>query len=478
MLMLQVIRGVVTFPILIGAAIAVVIGVLRSDAVPERSAPSDLHLSRGATGQIVTMPKFSARGVQADIHVEEVFYEGGRQVPVSFNALVWITDDMEVAVGDQVDLEWTATPLDQLPPGYARYVGSRGAVASGTAWGVSVEQRNASLFRSLARVQERLTEGLRLAIPGDAGSLAAGIVTGNDASLSDTARDAFLRTGTTHITAVSGSNVAMVLALWNVAISSNRTRRVLIVQVTIVITIWLYAILVGLEPSAVRAAIVASLGMFPGRFGRRADPLTILMLTIGAMALWNPNYVRMIGFWLSVVASFAIVSRMPQSGRVTFWSAITGIAQGVLLAQVATLPLVLLTFGTWSISSILANLVIQPAMTVAFPVTFIVALVVLSVPSLAPVIAWIPALLLDFVLAVVHRLSPLVSPVHIGPAGVTGLIGIGVPSALIMMLASQDARRWVCAFNERWPMSARTITVMLLVPAIGIAIGVITHSVR
>jgi competence protein ComEC len=204
----------------------------------------------------------------------------------------------------------------------------------------------------------------------------------------------------------------MVLALWNMIFYSSRTRRAFVVQIAIVITIWLYAVLVGLEPSAVRAAIVASLAMFSGRFGRRADPLTILILTTGGMVLWNPNYTQMVGFWLSVVASFAIISRMPGTGKVTLRLAMKRIAQGVLLAQAATMPLVMMTFGTWSFSSILANLLIQPSMTLAFPLTFVLAVIVLIVPTLAPVVAWVPALLLDFVLTVVTRLSPLGSPIQ------------------------------------------------------------------
>ena len=338
---------------------------------------------------------------------------------------------------------------------------------------MSVEERGATLLGSLGGLQERLTRNLRSVVPGDAGNLAAGIVTGNDSSMSDAARDAFLRTGTMHLTAVSGSNVAMLIVLWNMVLRSNRTRRALVIQVAIVVSIWLYAGMVGLEPSAVRAAIVASLGLFAGRFGRKADPITLLLVTIGSMVLWNPDYTRMLGFWLSVIASFAFVSRLPASSSTTVRSAAIGAAQGVLLAQVATLPLILVTFGTWSISSILANVIVQPMMAIAFPLTFMLAVIVLCVPALAPVVAWAPAILLELVIVVVQGLAPLVAPIVVDRESPVALIGVGVPCGLLVIAASQDAERWARTFGGRWPLSPRGVAVLVLVPGIGIALGII-----
>lgn len=472
-LLLQAVQGKLSGRALAVITIAVLAGALRGETVVSTSVPADLHLADRASGEVIGLPRFTSGGVQVRLSVSEISFQDGGGAAASFLALVRLPAGADAAPGDRLGVVWSVTPLDRLPPGYARYVASQGASASGIAWNMTVEDRGASGFRWLTKTQERVTEGLRSVIPGDAGSLAAGIVTGNDASLSDSARQAFLRTGTTHITAVSGSNVAMVLALWTMVIRSSRARRALIVQVSIVVTIWLYAVLVGLEPSAVRAAIVASLGIFPGRFGRKADPLTILMLTLGAMALWNPNYTRMIGFWLSAVASFAIVSRMPTSGAVTFRSAVQGIAQGVVLAQAATMPLVLMAFGTWSVSSILANVLIQPTVTLAFPLTFILALLVLALPGLAPVVAWVPALLLEFVITVVNRLSPLGSPVQIEPVGISTVVGIALPCCLILIVASSDAERWARTLRSRWALSPRMAVGMVLVPAAGIVVGVI-----
>lgn len=462
---------------LVVATIAVTIGVVRGAAAPVIDVPADLHLAEGASGLIAGIPKASPGGVRAEFQLDQVHYAGGRDVPTSFTVLLWLPDSTEIASGDRISVVWTVTPIERVSPGFARYVTSRGAVASAYAWEVTVESRGSPFFGFLGEAQEGLTNDLRAVVPGDAGALAAGIVTGNDAAMGDEARAAFLRTGTTHITAVSGSNVVMLVALWNMVFRTNRTRRALVVQLLIVISIWLYAVLVGLEPSAVRAAIVATLGIFASRFGRKADPLTILMLTIGGMALWNPEYTRMVGFWLSVIASFAFVSRLPSTGAATLRSGVIGAAQGVLLAQVATMPLVLVTFGTWSITSILANVLIQPVISVAFPLTFGLALIVLGAPPLAPVIAWIPALLLELVIVVVRSLAPLVEPIQVERESVIALIGVGVPCGLIVIGASDDAGRWARIVRQRWAMSPATIAAVVIAPLAGVALGTIAAMV-
>ncbi len=472
-LALHLIRGSVGYRSLVVVTIAVTAGVLRGGGAPDVEAPPDLHLVARASGEIVGIPKASPGGIRADFRVQTMTYEDGREEPAAFMALLWLPDATEAAAGDRVTAVWTVTTIDRLSPGFARYVASRGAIASAYAWDVTIEDRGVSLLGAMGDLQERLTSELRAVVPGEAGSLAAGIVTGNDASMGDAAREAFLRTGTTHITAVSGSNVAMLLALWQMVLRSSRTRRALLAQLVIVTSIWLYAVLVGLEPSAVRAAIVATLGVFSGRFGRKADPITILMLTIGGMAVWNPGYTRMVGFWLSVLASFAFVVRLPKSGTATVRSATISAAQGVLLAQVVTLPLVLVTFGTWSVSSIVANLIIQPVISVAFPLTFMLALIVLAAPALAPVVAWIPGLLLELVILVVQWLAPLVAPIVVERESAIALIGVGVPCGLIVIAASHDVERWRRIVAQRWPLSPGMFAAMVLIPMVGIVLGVI-----
>ena len=77
-----------------------------------------------------------------------------------------------------------------------------------------------------------------------------------------------------------------------------------------ILAVWMYAVMVGLEPPALHAAVVASLTMAGSWFGRRPDPLTILALTLGGMAFIYPRMVESVGFWLSAAASWASCSSM------------------------------------------------------------------------------------------------------------------------------------------------------------------------
>ncbi|MCV5427306.1 ComEC/Rec2 family competence protein, partial [Escherichia coli] len=69
-----------------------------------------------------------------------------------------------------------------------------------------------------------------------------------------------------------------------------------------IVLVWSYAVMVGLEAPALRAAIVATLTILGAWSGRRPDPLTLLALALGGMALVEPSMVRGAGFWLSAAA--------------------------------------------------------------------------------------------------------------------------------------------------------------------------------
>jgi hypothetical protein len=112
-------------------------------------------------------------------------------------------------------------------------------------------------------------------------------------------------------------------------------------------------------------------------------------------------------------------------------------------------------------------------MSLAFPLTFVLAVIVLCAPALAPFLAWMPAILLELVLVVVQGLAPLVAPILIEQQSRIALIGAGVPCGLIVIAASQDAERWARIVGARWLVSPRGAAVMVAVPCVGITVGVI-----
>jgi competence protein ComEC len=386
-------------------------------------------------------------------------------IPATGRVVLFVKDTEQVTVDDTLEVVWSYTPVQRMPSGMAAFTRSQDASGTATAWSVQVIAPNHSFRRFLVDARRMIGERIFDAVPGDAGALMNGIVTGDDSALSPGGRVAFLATGTSHVTAVSGTNIAMLLALWEKPVRRRTRRRNLAVQAAIILSIWLYALATGLEPSALRAAAVASLIVLSGRFGRRADPMTVLVVASAGLLLWQPFLTRSVGFWLSVFASAALISAFTGSGS-DWRSRARSSVTGLVAVQFATLPVIVLVFGYWPPVGLLANLMLAPLMVVAFPVAF-TASAMLFVPVVGRVAAVVPALLCDAALDIVQRLSPVMAPVSLEPMGVTGAVLVAAPCLVVLAMLNEDVHRWW----PRWRRRSVTQWRQLLVLLAGFATG-------
>jgi len=474
----QVIRGRrnAGFVLLIVAFVALGTGRAAMQDVP--AAPPDMAESIGAQLEVQSLPRTSTGGDSALVSVSQFVFDSATRPGDGMIVLAWLPDGERAAPGDTLEVQWDIRPLGVIDPGYGSYVESRGAVADAQISRILHQREDSAVLHRLVDLRHHISEGLQGVLPGDAGALASGIVTGDDSSLSYDARQAFLRTGTSHITAVSGANVAMILAIWNLVIPAGRNRRLIAVQAVIIVSIWLYAVLVGLEPPAFRAAIMATLILLAGRSGRRPDLLTLLAMTSAAMVLWDPGYVHAVGFWLSVVATGAIIMRVPNAPGTGWRPMLRGMLEGVALAQIATLPVVLMTFGTWSLTSILANAILVPLVWLAFPLCFILAAIVVVMPWIAPVAALAPLIPLEVALQIVRMLGSAMPPLDFKNSGLAGVVAIALPCAIGLALLSTETQRWGSIVTRQWQVRPVAMGVVLIGPFVGLLAGLLVALMR
>ncbi len=473
----QVIRGRrdAGFVLLIVAFAA--LGAGRAAMQDEATVPPGFAESTGAQLRVESLPRTSAAGDSVLVSVHELVFETETRRGEGMVVLARLPEGERVAPGDTLEVQWEIRPLDVIDPGYGSYVESRGAVADAEVSRILMRDDGLAFLHRLVDLRHHISEGMQQVLPGDAGALASGIVTGDDSKLSYDARQAFLRTGTSHITAVSGANVAMILAIWNLVIPAGRNRRMIAVQAVIIVSIWLYAVLVGLEPPALRAAIMETLILLASRSGRRPDLLTLLAMTSAAMVLWDPGYVHAVGFWLSVVATGAIIMRVPSAPGTGWRPMLRGMLEGVALAQIATLPVVLVTFGTWSLTSILANAILAPIVWLAFPLCFVLAAIVIVVPWIAPVVALVPLILLEVALQIVRLIGSAMPPLDFNNAGMAGVVAIALPCAIGLALMSTDAQRWGSIVARQWQVRPVAVGVVLIGPSVGLLAGLLVALV-
>ncbi len=174
-------------------------------------------------------------------------------------------------------------------------------------------------------------------------TLFTGLVIGDDREQPIEITDDFLGAGLSHLLAVSGQNVAFVLAAAAPFLRSLGLRSRVIATVGLLV---LFATITRYEPSVLRATVMAGLACLAFSIGRSGPTVRLLALTVVALVLVDPFLVRSVGFGLSVAASAGILllSR-PLAAAMPGPDAVRQPLAVVLAAQVGVAPLVLAVFG-------------------------------------------------------------------------------------------------------------------------------------
>lgn len=243
-------------------------------------------------------------------------------------------------------------------------------------------------------------------VPGAPGSLILGLLIGDDSGLSAAERQDLRHSGLSHITAVSGWNVTVVVATVGALFAAVGARGVqwLAVQLGFLAG---YVWLVGLEPPIQRAAIMGAVALVALHFGRPAHMLTLLILTAGVMVAWDPAGFSSLSFQLSFLSMVGLAVAARLTRTVTGWRAvIVSPVATAILAGVVTAPLLAATFGTFSPATIPANLLAGPLIPFA---TFAgMGVVAMSwVAPVAEVIGWAGWGLSTIVLGIARYLAGL-----------------------------------------------------------------------
>jgi competence protein ComEC len=256
--------------------------------------------------------------------------------------------------GDVVWVEGLRRPLDRDRAGRVAW---RHVVGEFAAQVLGDRLPGRRLDVSSNRVRALISAGTSTLGDGDA-SLARGLIVGDDSGQSDAMTSRFRQSGLSHLTAVSGQNVALALAI--AAPMLSRMRPTPRLAATIAVIAW-FVPLTRAEPSVLRAGAMAALAALAFALGTERDPPRLLATAVVVLLVVDPLLVRSIGFWLSVGATAGVTvvgpplrRRLAGFGRLATPLAMTAGAQvGVLLPSV-------LVFGRVPLISVVANLAAVP----------------------------------------------------------------------------------------------------------------------
>lgn len=211
----------------------------------------------------------------------------------------------------------------------------------------------------IIRLRDQIIVFFNSSLPDTYSSLMLGIVFGIKEEMPAAFYADLQKTGLMHVIAASGMNITMVggFLVFGFAIFMQRQRAVLLSIIGIVF----YAVLAGLEPSIVRAAIMGILVLLAQLTGRQSNGFLALFAAGFIMLFRSPSLISDIGFQLSFMATFGLIFLRPVftlSPRITRLVEKTVIGEDLattLTAQLMTLPILLVNFGSYSLWSIPVN---------------------------------------------------------------------------------------------------------------------------
>lgn len=212
-------------------------------------------------------------------------------------------------------------------------------------------------------------------------------------------REAYARSGMSHLLAVSGLHTGIVFLLINLAFAWMIFLRhgIVLRNIAAIVCLWLYVAATGFPPSAVRAAVMCSLLQWTLSTLSSYNALNSCAAAATLMLVWNPRWLGDISFQLSFVAVAALIAwGVPLGRRVRIRQPLLRyFVQGFLVAvvaSIATAPLVSHTFGIVSWVGILTApfVVLLAALIVA--AGLLLTLLPPLQPLLLPIAEWAAAL--------------------------------------------------------------------------------------
>jgi competence protein ComEC len=258
------------------------------------------------------------------------------------------------------------------------------------------ESDQGSLFmKYVFALRQYAYETINAIFPQPEASLMAGILLGIDRDIPSKTYDAFRATGTAHIIAISGFNIAILAGLF--AWLASRVFRRMWSPLLAIFGIIFYTILVGAGASVVRAAIMGTIGLMGGILGRSQAGVNTLAFAGGLMAVMNPLVIWDPGFQLSFTATLGLIlfadplqagftrlaERFIEQGLARRLSRPVGeFLLFTLAAQITTMPVTAFHFGRLSLSAMVANPLILPPQALLMVLGGMVVLIGMVLPSL------------------------------------------------------------------------------------------------
>ena len=412
-----------SFPALL--AVVLLLAVVRAELhETDEASLSAIGREVIATGSIADDPETTARQVRFEMRVSQIQVDDKtREVGESWLVYAAPPDDLVsrrkapyFRYGDLVTVRGTPLQPDPFEGfDYAAHLAAQGISATMFAREARVIGEGGSWWRAaIYSVRGRLADSIERSMPYPESSVTTAMLLGKRAALPDELVEEFRNTGAAHLLAISGLHVGVLLgvvvgaAAWLVG-RHHRTYLALAAAL-----IWLYVLLAGASPSALRAAAMGTVYLAGLWVGRPSSMLPALALAAAVMTAVSPGLVRQVSFQLSFAAvggiSLALAmlggrlswSSSPAAGllkRLLGWSAALVVVSTA--ATLATWPLVASIFGQVALVGVPVSLLTVPAVAPLIGSGILAAAGGLVLQPLGELLGWIAAAPAAYIIAVI-----------------------------------------------------------------------------
>lgn len=259
-----------------------------------------------------------------------------------------------------------------------------------------------SSWKTTSDLRQKMISLFSQTLPSPSSNLLLGIILGIKEQMPKGFADNLRTTGVFHVIAASGMNVTLIGGFISSFLAFFLKRQIAIILS--IVGIIFYAVLAGLEPSIIRAAVMGILVFSAQIMGRQTLAANGLFLAGFTMLFIDPTLISDIGFQLSFTATLGILYLKPLLQKKE------GIGSNVLTtiaAQLATLPIILANFGTYSIYSVLVNGLVLWTVPIIMAIGAIGALLGLIIQPLGQLVIYLSYPLLVYFENVVNIFGKL-----------------------------------------------------------------------
>ena len=311
--------------------------------------------------------------------------------------------------GDQIDFSCQIKKPEPIEDfSYDKYLARYGVYALCSRPSIKlIDQKQGNpVFQILYGIKAKFVAKSNQLLHEPQASFLAGILIGARQGIPERLMEAFNRTGTTHIIALSGFNITIIAQAILMACKSMGIARKKSFWISVFL-ISCFVLLTGAQASILRAGIMGILVLLAGYLGRRSRVTNALIFAGTIMIVINPKVlIDDAGFQLSFLATAGLIYVLPHLEKLFKWVpgffSIRESLTATLSATLMTLPLIIFQFGRLSIVAPLVNVLILPMIPISMALGFVVTLLGLASTAIGRIAAWSVWATLEYIIQIVE----------------------------------------------------------------------------